>query len=125
MSSVHIRCGNCNTVLVVPPGHAGVISCGACKTNLQVSAPANPPGYNAVPANVTVATSSAPCPGTTTIVTTHGGCHRCGGPMGPERWTLTAWLLCFFFFPWNFCIPGCQPSEAYCSSCGHCQHYDL
>ncbi|XP_065179503.1 uncharacterized protein LOC135809979 [Sycon ciliatum] len=123
MSSVHIRCGNCSTVLSVPPGHTGVISCGACKTNLQVSASADPPSYNAAP-SVASAAAAGPPPTTTNITSTttlitRGGCPSCGGPMGAPSWTLAAWCFCFFFFPFNFCVPACMPQEARCRACGH------
>ncbi|XP_065195000.1 uncharacterized protein LOC135826305 [Sycon ciliatum] len=119
MSSQTVVCGKCNTTLGVPPGHQGLLTCGNCQTTLQVSAN-NPPAYNAAPA------PAAAGPSTVVVTTTGGGgCANCGGALGPPQWTATAWLLCLCFFPWNFCIPGCQPSEQRCTRCGHVKFVDM
>ncbi len=65
----------------------------------QPAMPYPPPGQQAAPAQPQYQAPPPPQPMQVMQQVQpnyQNGVCRCGGNLGPERWTITAWLLCLF-----------------------------
>ncbi|KAG2487064.1 hypothetical protein HYH03_014310 [Edaphochlamys debaryana] len=79
-----------------------------------VGVPPSQPAYAGPPAPQAMAVQQP-----ATQASYSNGVCMCGGTLGPERWTLTAWVLCLFCCPFNFCYPYCMPAQRTCTACGN------